>query len=255
MGGYSYCIPVIPSLERLAVKPCKSFLSRIFGSKPVEPSPLDDYLHDVSDRKLAPIIFKDMKQFLNARIETPWAATKELYDYLFGLKHSVYIRGQRNKVDEPFRYSVQLAFSGCAGMAEVSSLVAWHWADIYFKANRSRIYELIFARFGLDPCENQPLSESTDDECHFLPTPEFRYAQFTTNEYKASLENQGRWDEEFKRFDIDAQGWDVPETEGVEEFVDLLENHAVELMSDNLCRCQLCVPEFDVDSFYASLPK
>jgi hypothetical protein len=64
------------------------------------------------------------RAFLAREIPTPHDASTQTLDYLDikGIP-SLYLRGEREKGGEPEWY-VQLGFSGCAGMAEVSAAAA-----------------------------------------------------------------------------------------------------------------------------------
>jgi len=256
MGGQSLAIPVIPSAEALAGGRRGGLIARMFGRQKSDAGDLDGAFHDISDPRLGRTILKDMSNYLKGCLPAPWKATAQLFSYMFKTKQNVYIRGSRESADQPMVYSVQIAFSGCGGLAEVSSDIACHWADLYYRANRNQVHESVLKPFGLMPHHNTSLYDGWIETSKlFLPTPDFGYAEFTSDASQSELAARFGVQPDWKRFELDGAEFDVPDPEPAEQLQEWLEANGVELMRDNQCRCQMCSPDFDVGAFYADFAR
>ena len=82
--------------------------------------------------ELQPLIAR-FRKFLAGRMPEPNEASSDTLTYLAidGIP-SLYLRGEREAGKEPVWYT-QFGFSGCAGMAEVSAAVAFHWAAAWVR--------------------------------------------------------------------------------------------------------------------------
>ncbi|MCC7147111.1 MAG: hypothetical protein IT443_11755 [Phycisphaeraceae bacterium] len=181
--------------------------------------------------------------FLNKRIGDPWPATRFVLDYLQDFPIVVYVRGERNAAAANTEWYVQLTFSGCAGMAEISAMAAWHWAHIWFTDNRVDLAERRLVPYGFTPFQEQA---QEGNDVALLPTPDRGYALFSP-----CIESDDA--ESARLFDIDAAFTEALPDNGEAYLADLRANHGA-LMSDGRCRCQICSPGFDPSVVRVSSP-
>lgn len=273
MGGYVQLIPVEPdeALLEAARNPKPSFLSRLLGKpkRPTEHARLDSAAPAVGGetapveqpdydglvtlpvgKKFKKALMADFLSWVKNDISVPWLSTQGFCNaYLLSIEHDVDLRGQRDKANEPYYYFVELSFSGCGGMAELSSALAAHWAEIWYQKRREVIEREYLRPHQLALIQNPKLDIELEDR--FIPAGEYGYACYHSDKELA------KWykpEEKPPHFGVDEcwkQGLyvdydDDADTDSamldVERF---LEESYTELMSDGLCRCQLCMPDFD----------
>jgi len=227
VGGTAFSILGDITPERRQSRP--TWFGRLFGARPghtiiVLPSKDFDPLK------------KEFLSFLRLSIPNPWLATQSVLDYLKRIGFNIRLQGERIGTNEP-TWSLQFLFSGCAGMAEVSSQIAWHWTEIWYHIEGETIPEkyLIpngFMPSGAEMTEEPPLT--------FLPLDELGYACFDPDGFEIVGSESIQ-----THFDIDETAAMIL---GEEETTlrKSLEANLVSRMADGECRCQLCMPDLDL---------
>jgi hypothetical protein len=173
--------------------------------------------------------------FLRKAMPTPWRATTVTFEYLDMDIMTIYMRGDRAAGAQEINWYLQLTFSGCAGMAQVTSDVAAHWAEIWYQAEKSKIQERL-TMFGFHPKEH-PCDEGPAPL--FVPMPEGGYA-----EYSGESQEMFFHEREYSfHFSFDSAIEEVEPDQGL-ALLQRLETSYAPLMADGKCRCQLCAPDF-----------
>ena len=152
-------------LEDKRLKPVivlPSLLDRFFGRKKVKEVKVNEW----QGRKDFEVPVDELQclsgqciEFLNIQMPEPWPATRYLIDY-FNFATSVYMRGEQGKGDQSPKWYLQMGFSGCAGMAQISADLGFHWVDIWYKNNRRQIDREILLPYGFLPKEDQPVCKT-----------------------------------------------------------------------------------------------
>jgi acyl carrier protein len=93
---------------------------------------------------------REFHSFVAARFQPPWKATASVLEYFALDVITVYLRGDQEG-EAPPEWYVQLTFSGCAGMADVSSELATHWAERWYEADSERIANTLLRPHGFEP--------------------------------------------------------------------------------------------------------
>lgn len=241
MGGQAYLIWGTIDEERLKpVRAERSLLDRLLGRERFR-SRSEVELPDGT--KLIELPVGDLEQltdgfaeFLERRISRPWPATESFFDYLAEDVLSINLRGEQGPDKTAPDWYVQITFSGCAGMAEVSAALGSHWTEIWFKENTERISERYLEPFGFLSVEDQA---TTDNPPIFLPVGRLGYAQYN-GEVEMDPECPGS-----RFFELDAAATEALELDGSIARLRELDEKFGPLISDGQCRCQLCAPEFD----------
>ncbi|MFH1112873.1 MAG: hypothetical protein V1792_03040 [Pseudomonadota bacterium] len=187
------------------------------------------------------ILAEDFTQFLKNRMPKPWPATKAFMDYLRIGVLSVHVRGeQRPEVSSP-EYYIQIGFSGCAGLAEVSSELGTHWAEIYYRESHERLKDEYLNHFGFVP-DDVRMAETQQRQ--FLPLGRLGYALFVGGQQSNP---DPEW-EGSRLFELDGSVSDTFYERGELSALRELDVRFGPLMLDGKCRCQLCMPELDLSS-------
>ena len=97
------------------------------------------------------VLADDFRAFLERKIPVPWPATEEFMNYLEDGALSIYVRGEQAPELSAPDYYIQITFSGCAGMAEVSAELGSHWAEIYYRDTHENIKDQYLNHFGFVP--------------------------------------------------------------------------------------------------------
>lgn len=178
---------------------------------------------------------KGFLQFLSEQIPSPWPATKEFLDYLKSLGMTVYLRGEQKQESDEIDWYVQLTFSGCGGMAEVSAELAHHWADIWVRKNIQQINETILQEEGFTGLIDSP---SSLNDVTFVPVGKPNYSVYAAGTLV---------DGEPPGFDVDESyllsASATPEDDETELLADM-QAQLGKMMADGQCRCQLCMPDY-----------
>jgi hypothetical protein len=155
VGGSALLIYGTVTQARLQPRPIpRTMLDRVLGrERTLAPTwhtiGRDRRMIDVPASSLVPFA-ATFRQFALARFAIPWAATRVVLDYLDGGATTLYVRGEADK-EQPAEWYVPLAFSGCAGMAEVSAEVAAHWAAEWYRREQADLPARFLAPFGFEP--------------------------------------------------------------------------------------------------------
>lgn len=224
MGGNALIIQGRVDLER-ATRP--GIWGRLVGKKPWTAADLKGNFVTLPPAKVQ-FLAQEFREFLSARLRPAWPSTRVIQDYLkIGTK--VFLRGDCRKGGDRTWY-LQLSFSGCGGMAEISSLVATHWAEVWFRETEMALKPKLIAA-GFTPL---PLPEKPTETTRFLPFGEFGYvAQVPSRE---SIEGS---EEEFE-FDEAAMEALLGE---VAPLVREIKTKGSLLLADTRCHCQMCDPK------------
>jgi hypothetical protein len=234
MGGTGLLIFGTLAPERLAPQPVpRNWLDRLLGrtrtaGPHVHPYGSGSELVSVDPVGLESFIAR-YRAFLARAIPQPHDASTQVFEYLaiVGIPN-LYVRGEPEPGKEPDWYT-QLGFSGCAGMAEVSAVVAAHWAGAWLRQELPAIEREVLAPFGFTPRPGQTFDQGD----RFLPFEELGYLRW--------LPETDR-DEGGIVFEVDYAIVDGDEDTPA-RVADASARHAG-LMADGRCRCQLCDPGF-----------
>ena len=241
VGGQAHLIWGNIDEERLKPVPARrSFLDKLLG-KPRFQQRCESELPDgtrlielpAGDLERLP---EDFARFLEQCIPAPWLATETFFDYLAEDIISIYLRGEHAPEKPSPDWYIQITFSGCAGLAEVSAELGSHWSEIWFKENRDRIFERYLEPFGFLPAENQAMPEKRP---LFLPVGRLGYAM-----HVGEVEIDPEWPGS-RLFELDAACTEAFELDGTLSRFQALDDKFGPVMSDGKCRCQLCMPDFD----------
>jgi hypothetical protein len=233
MGGTALLIYGTLSPDRLRARPLqRTWLDRLMG-RTREKGPRvvtfgrDRELIEVEAAELAPLIAR-FRAFLAREIPTPHEASTQIFEYLdMDRIPSLYLRGEREQGGEPEWY-VQLGFSGCSGMAEVSAAVAEHWAAAWASRELPELEREVLAPFGFSARPGQRF----ENPGRFLPVEELGYLGWLAEADR---------DEDGAAFEVD---YAVEEAiEGTPARVAEAGARYAGLMGDGGCRCQLCAPD------------
>jgi hypothetical protein len=228
MGGSAILIHGDIDARRLVRPP--GFLARLLG-RPGVPQALGAEFIELpgEDLKVLAGAFAD---YLRARMPVPTPSTRPVFDYLRDVGTKVDLRGEKR--GSGYDWYVQLYFSGCAGMAEISAEVAAHWAMRWYADEGGRIEADILGPRGFTAAT----VELAADPAVFLPVGSGGYAHYPVEPERP---------DDRRGFSIDgaATEWDEAEARRVQAW---LEAHGAALVRQAGCHCQLCAPGFDAGS-------
>jgi len=239
VGGNAYMIFGSLDQRHLEQKPVKkTIIDRLLGRqryvKPKESKMGNTTMFEVPAKELDPLK-KEFFTFLQKAMPTPWGATTGTLEYLGLDIMKIYMRGDRAAGSSDINWYLQLTFSGCAGLAQVSSDVAAHWAEIWYKAEKNKIQERL-RQFGFYPEEHPP---DEGPAPLFFPLPEGGYA-----DYSSELQEMYFNEHEYSfHFSFDSAIEEAEPDQGL-SILQRLETDYTSLMADGKCRCQLCSPDF-----------
>ncbi|HYC31865.1 MAG TPA: hypothetical protein VEB59_06210, partial [Gemmatimonadales bacterium] len=182
MGGTALLIYGSLSPERLRPRPLpRTWLDRLLrrtrerGPRVRPMGSREMVVVDAAD--LAPLAAR-FRAFLEREMPEPHEASKQILEYLdMDRIPNLYLRGERERGGEPDWY-VQVSFSGCAGMAEVSAAVAEHWAAAWARRELPQLEREILGPFGFTPRAGQRFEAPGG----FLPVEELGYLQWVPEE-------------------------------------------------------------------------
>jgi hypothetical protein len=239
MGGTAYVIHgTLDQARAWPVPRKKSLLDKLLGRQqydtPSYVESTESTIVEVPPGELEPALIRAFRQFLEREIASPWEATSMFYSYLdFGMH--VYLRGQSPDGTSIADWFVQISFSGCAGMAEISAELGYHWVHLWIERTLAEITESVLQPRGFMP-NGRP--QYMGDPVTFLPIGEYGYALYGTR-YSTEHETYSALDQGV------LEGF---EEEEVQRLLQTITSEWGALMSDRQCRCQLCMPEFDIAS-------
>jgi hypothetical protein len=220
----------------------RSMLDRLFGRSRLEApswSPIG------SDRRMIELPTDGLKALgtrfrdhVARRLEPKWAATAAVLDYLGLGVTDIQVRGDASGSNPPDWY-VQLSFSGCAGMAEVSSELAAHWAERWYRAEQADIQAKYFRPYGFEPTSRvEPDRQSSI----FVPLGGAGYALYQPTPRDSDEEYV-----ESRHFDIDASALETLDALDEGARADALRkiDEQIPGLLKRSCCCQWCAPDFD----------
>jgi hypothetical protein len=171
--------------------------------------------------------------YMYGLLPKPWPASAQELDYL-KMASTIYLRGER-KGQETDWY-VQYSLSGCAGMAEVSAELGYHWLSKWYAAESSSINQQFLAPFGFVPTH----ADVDAGERLFVPIAECGYAGFSS---RGTATGADQSEEALFEVDVAAE-----ETfgENTEVAMRQLEEVCGVHRRAAKCCCQVCRPNLDL---------
>jgi hypothetical protein len=171
MGGSAYLIHGTVAERLLAPRPLPrtwvdKLLLRTRIAAPQENGGTKQRRVSVEAPELAALI-QLFHAWLAPRLRGSSPASLQMKRYLAGVPGEAFLRASA-KAGEPLGWYVQLSFSGCAGMAEVSAAVASHWVHLWLLEQLSSVAQTLLVPFGFTPAEDAPASQALDER--FLAT-------------------------------------------------------------------------------------
>ena len=221
MGGSSI---ILNGKFDVAPAPPRGLLDRLLRRGP----PVEGHLRIV-DRPPGPLaaLSTAFLERARQRLPSPWPATDAVFAYLRECPPEVHVRGEWRGGPERAWY-VQLHFTGCAGLTEVSSRLAAHWATRWLTEEREAVDAILrTAAFTLD--EPLPAEDAGD---RFVATERLGYARFV-------VEPPDPDDPDPARFELDAARLEALDDTERAEVRRALDEAVPEWVAT--CRCQRCV--------------
>jgi hypothetical protein len=242
MGGSSFVIYGNAKEEclRPRVKP-RTIWDRLLGRKHMAATPewnamgKDSHSIDLPVGNLSGI-GTEFRDYIIKRFPKPWAATKSVIQYLGKDQPHIYIRGEKTG-NKPPEWYVQLAFSDCAGEALISSYIAFHWAERWYRDNQADIMTRYFQPYGFEPNGRDNSIASSE---LFVPFGDAGYAI-----YEPTAEPKEEEYPESRYFGFDSWFEEGMEEDQVRKFYDKIDNELRQVLPSDSCCCQWCNPNFD----------
>jgi hypothetical protein len=246
LGGSVFLINGTPSTELLTPRAAsRSLGDRLLGRHPVAgPTETligrDHVMLEIPAGPLRPLA-DHFRSFVKGAFADPWPSTKNVLDYFALDVVTIYLRGDRRGEGEPSWYC-QLAFSACAGMADVSAEVGTHWAEIWYRKSVDELTAKHFFPFGFTPQR----VDATGSDKRFVPLGGLGYGVMRDDETSTDPEST-----ESRYVEID---YSARETFGD---VDLrrewreLDEALSDVRAAGACLCQFCAPALDLSRFDA----
>jgi len=252
MGGTGFFIYGHLKEENFVPGPIKrSFFQRLFGkdkSKSIEILDLGGgkQIMAPDSRELKPLK-KDFINFIKEEIKGPWEATGAVLSYLKLDVMSVDVRGEKDSEKPGTDWYVQVHFSGCSGMSEISAALANHWVEIWVNKHFDRLKREYLEPYGFYPQKEKSFAPGEEENLLFFPLTQFGYALYhgQTSDIPQADDFEGP-----KHFELDGSIDEIFADEP--ESLKAIDSFA-SMMKDGKCRCQFCMPDFDL-SLIAQLP-
>lgn len=237
MGGSALLIYGTVAPSRLQPRPVpRTVLDRVLGRERTETPAWQDIgpfrrTIDVPASPLEPFVLA-FRQYVRDRCARPWPATRAVLDYLDEDVITLYVRGDADR-DQPAEWYVQLTFSGCAGMAEVSAELAAHWAAEWYRSRHADLRAAWLAPFGFEPNGRV----EPDDNGIFLPAGSAGYARVGLGSPGSSIDRD-------EAIELDAAAMDA--LDDTEQSLTLSRlRDVVRQARPDRCLCQLCAPDVE----------
>lgn len=239
MGGAAYVIYGDLNPSRLDPLPRKqSLIDKLLGRQFFDETKSTDQgrctMTEVPPGDMARRLTDAFESFLKARMTDFWPATRTALDYLKSISPKVYLRGEKRDGADETDWYVQLTFKGCAGMAEVSAQLAYHWAEIWVQHDIQKITEEILVPEGFTPKLKLEIDENPGI---FIPVGDARYALYAS----VWMDDGG-----VPSFELDQSNLEGREDDG-EGLLEEVQDRLGSLVADGKCRCQLCMPDYKPD--------
>ena len=244
LGGSVFLINGTPSADLLTPRAAPRALGdRLLGRHPVAgptetPIGRDYVMLEIPAGPLRPLA-DHFRAFVKDAFDDPWPSTKNVLDYLALDVVTTYLRGDRSSEGES-SWSCQLAFSACAGMADVSAEVATHWAEIWYRKSADQLASKYFLPFGFTP----HAVDAAGGDRRFVPLGGLGYALTRDDETAADPEST-----DSRYFELDHSGretlGDVDLTREWRELDEALSD----VRAAGACLCQFCAPALNLSRF------
>lgn len=233
MGGTAYLIHGDLDPARIDSGPQqKTFIEKLrgclgFRHRPQVVDLKSSTLIELPPGRIAGIV-PAFREFVIQNCSPAWPATAVFLDML---NMSVSLRGEQPAAQEQVDWYIQLSFPSGAGTAEVTSQLAWHWAEIWV---RNRLQDI--NKTFLQP-EGFTASLDRRDQANDLPL--FVPVGQDYQVYAALQLMEG----ESPEFELDECVTELLD-DGGEELMNQIQSQLGELMADGQCRCQMCMPDY-----------
>lgn len=240
MGGAVFEFPITPSTQMLerARRQKRTLLSRLLGGRDSTHAP-EAHLSPLV-RPIQKHLIEDFRHWLSRVVPRPWEATESVQkSYLMLVRAEDISFARRTEGEHRGQWVACCRLSGCAGMAECSSWLVSHWLVTWFRGERERIGRELLGPAGVQIGQGEPEGMITDET--FLPIGPYGYAMFHPGLVDADEPEDG----EFGPFELDGA---IGEADPVvaDALRRFLRSRFTGLMRDGRCRCQICMPEFDL---------
>jgi hypothetical protein len=166
----------------------------------------------------------------------PWKATTAILEYLRLDITSVYVRGEATGSNPPEWY-VQVTFSGCAGMSEVSAELAVHWAQRWYAEDQAGLTAKYLEPYGFKPNGRTGAAPSP---AVYVPLGAAGYARFDPTPRPVDEDVV-----ESRFFEIDAAATETLDEAEKAMVMQMLDEKLPPILPSGSCCCQLCAPDFD----------
>ena len=242
MGGYACFIAGTVDESLLRPRPAKrTLVDRLLKRRPVRQTRWNSLgtsrmFMELPSEALTPLLER-FGTWLDARFPEPWPATRTVRDYLDAGVASLALRGEREGEDTPAEWYVQLSFSGCAGLGEVSARVAAHWAEHWLAGELEGLAHDVLRPAGFTP---SGVDDRFAEHNSFLPMERGGYALYHPEPSPCHTQKG----ETLTHFEVDEA---AIEELGSDDIIRRLESNHAGLMADGRCRCQLCDPDGPVE--------
>lgn len=243
MGGNAFLIHgTLPADAVAHHTPRPSWLGKLFGTAR---SHSERGVREVPAGSMGKNLRASFHEYLRNRIAEPWVATRMTLGYL-DMEHDTYVRAIQPSEGQSPGWYVQLMFSGCSGMGEVSAELAVHWASIWFANQRAKVIRDHLGPFGFE------VSLETDEwvkDLRFLPLGEFGHAKILPPS-RTTVTAPG-----FRRLEVDGALSETLSEGELEQFLTDLESQYADEVNTGKCCYQLCSPEFDAGKIASLLER
>jgi hypothetical protein len=188
-------------------------------------------------------LFDNFTEFIKQSFNKPWIATEIFLEHYLLHEDSVeiYLEETQESPDKTNELNVIMFFSDLADLFYVHACLASHWSRIWFERKKESIIEKHLYRQGLKLDPSRPVDS---DQELFFPLNELGYIRHVPD--PTSFEGE-------EAFHFELEGWVYQEFEFLEcvyethlKMFKELEPLVLALMSDGKCRCQFCMPDFDI---------
>lgn len=242
MGGSALLIYGTVSDDLLRPRPApRSIVGRLFGRGREE---VPTWSQIGRDRRMIDLpidaldgVAATFRTYVTGRFNAPWTSTRTVLEYLRLDVVDLYVRGDASGSNPPEWY-VQLGFSGCAGMAEVSSELAAHWAERWYRAEQTDLVSRYLRPYGFEP---NGRIEPDRSAAVFVPLGTAGYGLYESTPRPADGD-----DAESRYFDIDASALETLRESERSRVLRKLDEDIPPLLPTGSCCCQSCAPHFDV---------
>jgi len=251
MSGTAFLVMVETDNQKIAeaLRAPKSLIDRLL-KRPDQPARTwEDRLLDLPSKRIERPIRNSFRSFLRDAIPDPWKSTRSIFDYIKTVGPSVFVRAERDLKSGRVDTYLQVSFSGCAGCAEVSASLAWHWAEKWFEEKCELVATILAAEMGL-----RMLGRADQDvDCDtFFPLGYWGYAECWPDSLFEKYRNDLGPDEPNTHFHIDPC-WREAHLDETRTVLETVESRYLELLQQEGCKCQLCDPEYDAESLAREL--